>query len=226
MNAAGNQVPQGETPKKKYRGCLILLLIPTLLLLLAAVLVLGIPRRWQVEPKISRQEATHLQAILQKLTSAMVTEDGKMAQTAEIELNPAEINTLLTAGLRAAQLRPTPGLYYDAEWKQGALRLRICRILPLLAVNLEAELIPSVNSGKAELKTRFCRIGRLPLSRELVDRALLQALKKNEDRLEFRVILELVEALAVQNGSIRLRIRPQKINLIFPLLLYAASGKR
>ena len=208
----------GPQPRKRWKKWIFLLPVPAVLLI-GAFLILGMPRRWQVEPKISRTEAAHMQRIIGKLTSAMVTEDGKIAESAVIELTPAEINTLLTNGLRAAQLRPTPHLYYDAEWKEGFLRLRVCRTLPLFAVNLETELVPDIRDGKAELIPRSCRIGWIPLSRNIVGEALRQMIATQEDKPEFRTVLTIVESLTVQENSIRLRFRPQKINLIFPLLL-------
>ena len=95
--------------------------MPILLVILTGVMLLGSPHRWQVSPHVSMAEAARLQGIIGKLTSAMVTEDGKMVEKAEIELTPSEINTLLITGLRAAQHRQKPDLYYDAEWAQGAL---------------------------------------------------------------------------------------------------------
>lgn len=217
---------QAEPQKKRRLRCFILLLIPVFLLSAVSFLILGMPHRWQVDPVISRQDTARMQRIIQKLTSSMVTEDGKIAETAEIELSPAEINTLLTFGLRAAQLRQQHDLYYDAEWKQGFLFLRISRILPVFALNLEAGLVPSINNGRAELKTRFCRIGRLSINRELADKALLEMIRKHADDSTIRMILRIVDQLTIKDDSICLRFRPQNINLLFPLLLNAAGGKR
>ena len=213
-------------PSRKRRGCLLLLLIPLIILAAAVILFPGRPHRWQVPMKISRQEAAQVQAVIQKLTSSMVTQDGKMAETAEIELTSAEINALLTQGLRAAQLRQTPGLYYDAEWKNGGLQVRISRVLWFFAINLETEAVPKISGGTPELEVLSCWIGRLPLSRKLVNHAFRQVIREYENRREFRVLLEIVESLTVQGNSIRLRIRPGKINLIFPLLFNLASGSR
>ena len=207
--------------RKRHTVWSLFLLIPLLLLIAAAGLFLGKPHRWQVDTAVSRQEAERLQNIIRKMTSSMVTDEGKMAESAVIELSPAEINTLLTAGLRAAQLRQSPGFYYDAEWVQGALLLRGCKILPVLAVNLEAEIIPAVRSGIVSISVRSCRIGRLPLNPKVVEYALRENMKKYEHRQEFRIFTAIVESLTVQNSSIILRIRPEKINLIFPLLLNA-----
>ena len=201
--------------------------VPVLLLVLTAVVLLGSPRRWQVPPRVSPMEAARLQGIISKLTSAMVTKDGKMAEKAEIELTQNEINTLLTTGLRAAQRHQKPDFYYDAEWSQGALMLRGSKLLPFFAVNLEAEIIPSVSADKVSLAVRSCRVGWLSLSPKLVETALNNKLKEIEDGDEYRAFTAIVESLTVQKeGSVILRLRPDNIKLVFPLLLNAALGRR
>lgn len=171
-------------------------------------------------------EAARLQGIIGKLTSAMVTEDGKMAERAEIELTPAEINTLLVTGLRAAQRNQSPDFYYDAEWSQGSLVLRGSKILPVFAVNLETVVVPAVNGGRVSLSVRSCRIGWLSLSPKLVEAALEKKLKDYEGQEGYLVFTAIVESLTVQNETIHLRLRPNNIKMIFPLLMNAAMGRR
>ncbi len=204
--------------KEKRKKHLIVLLSVLIPLLVIAVLILGLPRRWQAPP-MSRFEAVRLQLIIGKLTSAMLTKDGKMAEEAEVELTPAEVNTLLTNVLRAAQLRQTPELYYDAEWKNHALQLRVSRILLFLAVNLETELVPTVRGGKIEVSARSCRIGWIPLPPALVTGELQKQIKIYEGTPEFQVIPEIIREMTVHADGVRLRLRPQKINLLIPLLL-------
>ena len=228
MAETSGNIPSGPAlPDKKRRILLIAVVtVPVLLLFLSAAVFLGLPRRWQVPSRVSPQEAARLQGIIGKLTSARVTEDGKMAEKAEIELSQNEINTLLTTGLRAAQRHQQPDFYYDAVWSQGALVLRGSKILPVFAVNLEAEIIPSVCADKVSLAVRSCRIGRLTLSPKLVETALNNTLKEYEDEEEYRAFTAIVESLAVRNGSMILRLRPENIKLVFPLLLNAAMGRR
>ena len=215
-------------PAKKRRILrLTILLVPILLVILTGVMLLGSPHRWQVSPHVSLAEAARLQGIIGKLTSAMVTEDGKMVEKAEIELTQNEINTLLTTGLRAAQRHQQPDFYYDAEWSQGALVLRGSKILPVFAINLEAEIIPAVSADKVALSVRSCRVGWLALSPKLVETALNNKLEEFEGQEEYRAFTAIVESLAVQKeGSVILRLRPDNIKLVFPLLLNAALGRR
>ena len=213
-------------PAKKRRILwLAILLVPVLLVILTGVMLLGTPHRWQVSPRVSMAEAARLQGIIGKLTSAMVTEDGKMAEKAEIELSPTEINTLLITGLRAAQHRQKPDLYYDAEWSQGALLFRGCKILPVFAVNAEAEIIPAVSGGKVSITVRSCRVGWISISPKLVEEALKTALKKHEHRKEYRAFTAVVESLSVKDGSMIMLVRPEKIKLLVPLLMNAMLGK-
>ena len=221
-NKPGSPVP---TAGKRRFLRLAVLSAPVLLAVLAGVMLLGSPHRWQVSPRVSMAEAARLQGIIGKLTSAMVTEDGKMVEKAEIELMPSEINTLLITGLRAAQLRRKPGLYYDAEWSQGALLLRGSKILPVFAVNAEAQIIPSVSGGKVSLAVRSCRIGWISISPKLVEKALKTALEKHENREEYRAFTAVVESLSVKDGSMILLLRPDKIKLLVPLLMNAVMGK-
>lgn len=186
--------------------------------LLAAFLILGRPHRWQAPP-LSREEAFRLQQIVGKAAEAMLTKDGKLAEEAELELTRPEINTLLNNALRAAQLGQTPELYYDAEWKDQALRLRVSRIFLFLAINLEAELVPSVRGGKVEVRARSCRIGNLPLPPSLVTAELQRLIRRYEQTPEFQVVPEIVRELTVQGDGIRFRLDPRKIALVFPLLL-------
>ncbi len=211
-------VPTPADRQKKRKKYLIVLLSVLIPLLVIAVLLLGLPRRWQVPP-MSRTEAVRLQLIIGKLTSAMLTKDGKMAEEAEVELTQAEINTLLASGLRAAQLRQTPELYYGAEWKNHALQLRVSRILLFLAVNLETELVPAVRGGKIEVSARSCRVGWLVLPPSLVTAELRKQIQMYEETPEFQVIPEIVREMTVHEDGIRLKLRPQKINLLIPLLL-------
>ena len=148
-----------------------------------------------------------------------------MVEKAEIELSPSEINTLLITGLRAAQLRQKPDLYYDAEWSQGALLLRGCKILPVFAVNAEAEIIPAVSGGKVSLAVRSCRVGWISISPKLVENALETVLKKYENRKEYRAFTAVVESLTVKDGAMILQVRPDKIKLLVPLLMNAVLGK-
>ena len=168
--------------KKRSLLWLAVLLIPVLLVILTGVMLLGSPHRWQVPLRVSMAEASRLQSIIGKLTSAMVTKDGKMVEKAEIELTPSEINTLLITGLRAAQNHQKPDFYYDAEWSQGALLLRASKILPVFAINGEAEIIPAVSGGKVSITVRSCRVGWISISPKLVEEALKTALKRHEKR--------------------------------------------
>ncbi len=222
----GNK-PESPVPTAGKRRFLrlVILLVPVLLVILTGVMLLGSPHRWQVSPRVSMAEAARLQGIIGKLTSAMVTEDGKMVEKAEIELTPSEINTLLITGLRAAQLRRKPDFYYDAEWSQGALLLRGSKILPVFAVNAEAQIIPSVSGGKVSLAVRSCRIGWISISPKLVEKALKTALEKHENREEYRAFTAVVESLSVKDGSMILLLRPDKIKLLVPLLMNAVMGK-
>lgn len=222
----GNK-PESPVPTAGKRRVLrlVILLVPVLLVILTGVMLLGSPHRWQVSPRVSMAEAARLQGIIGKLTSAMVTEDGKMVEKAEIELTPSEINTLLITGLRAAQLRRKPDFYYDAEWSQGALLLRGSKILPVFAVNAEAQIIPSVSGGKVSLAVRSCRIGWISISPKLVEKALKTALEKHENREEYRAFTAVVESLSVKDGSMILLLRPDKIKLLVPLLMNAVMGK-
>ena len=218
---------QPEPVPKKRKGCLIFLLVIVVLFVTAVALVFGSPRRWEPSAHISTAESVCMQQIIGKLTSTMVTEDGQMAERAVVELTAQEINTLLKTGLRAARLRETPNLYYDAEWKQGALELRVCRVLlPFLAVNLDTELVPAVGGGKITLHSKSCWLGSLPFGSVIVDPALAAALERCKDKHEIRAITEIVESLDVVKGdSVRMTIRPKKIKLIVPLLLRAAWGR-
>ena len=222
----GNKPDSPALPAKKRRFFwLAVLLVPVLLVILTGVMLLGSPHRWQVSPRVSMAEASRLQGIIGKLTSAMVTEDGKMVEKAKLELTPSEINTLLITGLRAAQLRQKPDLYYDAEWSQGALLLRGSRILPVFAVNAEAEIIPEVSGGKVSITVRYCRIGWISISPKLVENALETVLKKYENRKEYRAFTAVVESLTVKDGAMILQVRPDKIKLLVPLLMNAVLGK-
>ena len=228
MAESSGKTPTGPTLSDKKRRILLIAAVSVmiLLLILTAVVLLGTPRRWQVPTRVSPMEAARLQGIIGKLTSAMVTKDGKMAEKAEIELTQNEINTLLTTGLRAAQRHQKPDFYYDAEWSQGALVLRGSRILPVFAVNLETEIIPSVSQKKVSLAVRLCRIGWLTLNPKLVEAALDKRLKELEEEEEYRVFTAIVESLTVQKeGSVILRLRPDNIKLVFPLLMNAALGR-
>ena len=211
-------VPTPADQQKKRKKCLIVLTSVLIPLLLAAVLLLGLPQRWQVPP-MTRPEAVRLQLIIGKLTSAMLTKDGKMVEEAEVELTQAEINTLLANGLRAAQMRQSPELYYDAEWKNHALQLRVSRILLFPAVNLETELVPAVRGGKVEVSARSCRVGWIALPPALVTNELQKQIQMYEETPEFQVIPEIIREMTVHENGIRLRFRPQKINLLIPLLL-------
>ena len=205
--------------KKILLGVLILLG----LLLLGAVLILGTPRRWQVDPKISVFEARRIRQIMSRLTSVMVTQDGTMAEKAEIELSEPELNTMLRFGLRTAQLRQSPDLYYDAEWKNGGLRLRVSRVLPVLAVNLETELVPGFANGRAAIRTRSCRIGWLPLLPAGVDIGLRGVLSNYENTPEWQAAAAMVESVEVkQNGAVRIVFYPGKISKSLSVLMNAA----
>ena len=228
MASEENTAPvQPEPVPKKRKGCLIFLLVVVILFVTVIALVFGLPRRWEPSTQISAAESECMQQIIGKLTSTMVTEDGQMAERAVVELTAQEINTLLKTGLRAAQLRETPNLYYDAVWKQGALELRVCRVLlPYLAVNLETELVPAVTGGKVILHSKSFWLGSLPFSSGIIDPALAAALERCKKKHEFRAVTEIVENLEVVKGdSVRMTIRPKKIKTIVPLLLKAAWGK-
>ena len=228
MDPEENTAPvQPEPVPKKRKGCLIFLLVIVVLFVTAAVLVFGLPRRWDPSAHISPAESEYMQQIIGKVTSTMVTEDGQMAERAVVELTAPEINTLLKTGLRAARLRYTPNLYYDAEWKQGVLELRVCRVLlPFLAVNLETELVPAVAGGKIILHSKSFWLGSLPFGSAIVDPALAAALERCKKKPELQAVTEIVENLEVVKGdSVRMTIRPKKIKKIVPLLLRAAWGK-
>ena len=228
MDPEENTAPvQPEPVPKKRKGCLIFLLITVVLFVTVIALVFSLPRRWEPSTQISAAESECMQQIIGKMTSTMVTEDGQMAERAVVELTAKEINTLLKTGLRAAQLRHTPNLYYDAEWKQGVLELRVCRVLlPFLAVNLKTELVPAVAGGKIILHSKSFWLGSLPFGSAIVDPALAAALERCKKNPELQAVTEIVENLEVVKGdSVRMTIRPKKIKTIVPLLLKAAWGK-
>ncbi len=214
--------PSGRRRKK----FLLLLLIPAGLILLGALLILGMPNRWQVDPKMSKADSVRLHQLTTRLTTAMVTPEGKLTEKAEIELTEPELNTILRTGLRMAQLRRTPGLFYDAEWRNGGLRLRVSRILPLFAVNLETDLVPEFARGRAVLRTRSCRLGRLPLLSAGVDAALRGFLARYENTPEWQAASMLVESVEVtRTGTVRIIFYPGKINQASSVLLNAVWGR-
>ena len=219
--------PVGKDPVSEKRSTKKRLLlfagIPAALIVLIAFLILGLPRRWEVPP-MSRTEAVRLQLVIGKLAASMLTKDGKMASEANLVFFPSEIDVLLNSGLRAAQLRRTPELYYAAEWKQGAVRLRVSRILLFLAVNLETELIPAVRGGKTEVAVRSCRVGWIPLPPSLVENEIHRQIQVYEQTPEFAAVHEIIKELSVRDDCIHLRLCPEKISLLFPLLRNSFTG--
>ena len=217
-----NAAPPPKAPSRR-KTILLRLLIPLGLLVLVAVLILGTPRRWQVDPKISKFEAVRIHQIMNRLTAVMVTEDGTMAQKAEIELTEPELNTMLRTGLRTAQLRQTPDLYYDAEWKNGRLRLRISRVLPVLALNLETELVPEFANGRPVIRTRSCCLGWLPILSAGVDAALRTVIASYEGTPEWNAATAMVESVKVtEHGTVRIVFYPDKISKSLSVLMNAA----
>ena len=102
---------------------------------------------------------------------------------------------------------------------------KITRILPVFAVNAEAEIIPAVSGGKVAITVRSCRVGWISISPKLVEEALKTALKKHENRKEYRAFTAVVESLSVKDGSMIMLVRPEKIKLLVPLLMNAMLGK-
>ncbi|MBO4649463.1 MAG: hypothetical protein J5806_15040 [Lentisphaeria bacterium] len=215
--------PAQKPPKRWKKILLWILLILLGLTLFIAVLILGTPRRWQVDPKISKEEARQIRQIMNRLTAVMVTPEGTMAQKAEIEFTESELNTMLRTGLRTAQLHKTPDLYYDAEWKDGSLRLRISRVLPLLALNLETDLVPEFADGRPVIRTRSCALGWLPILSGGVDAALRAVFEHYEDTPEWQAAVSMVESVEVTGrGTVRVVFYPDQISKSLSVLMNAA----
>lgn len=217
-------------PNRKRRGCLIALVIVILaLVVIPGVVFLGTPQRHEVNVVPTAAEMLLMRQVVGKLSTAMIDDDGKMVESAVVELDPDEVNALLNNMQRMTRKqfrKKLPGVFYLTQWENGAGVIRISYPFGFLAVNSHFELIPAIRDGKLQLAARNCSVGWFPLSSAAVNEGLRKAVRELEQKHEeYRAAIEAVDSLEVQGDKIRLTLRPKKLQTLLPVLLRSIRAK-
>ena len=224
MNPPAETAQAPVPPKRDRRGCLTAVAAAVLVLVvIPAIVFLGTPRRYEISPIPTAGEMALMRQVVGKLSTAMIDDDGKMVEKAAIELEPAEVNAILSNMQRMTRKqfrKKMPGVFYLTQWENGAGVIRISYPFGFLAVNSHFELIPAVRGGKLHLTARNCSVGWFPLCSGAVTEGLRKAVRELEQKHEeYRAAIEAVDSLEVRGDRILLTLRPKKLQALLPLLL-------
>ena len=140
---------------------------------------------------------------------AAIQQSNSRRESIQLTLSPAETHALLTMALRsyANEKKPEDPQIY-AEWdSSGSMNAECSMKIAGMYFNFYAQIIPSVNQSKVYLQIKSCRLGKLPLPAEIVEKAVNSRLNEeiSQDK-SLKKKLSLIDSLLVEkSGEIQIK---------------------
>ena len=220
--------------EKNGSGCLKIFLIGLLIFLiliigipfLITLLAVGSPVSYPA-PMLSSQDKNTMANVITRLARSLVDKEGRVVETAVLNLSPDEVQTLVNAAIRSTNRKELDSLPYNAIWDNG--RIRAFCSMPLSsdkAANLYIEVTPIVDKGHLTLIPGRGKVGRLPLPRAglnaAADKLAMAAMEKDSIRTALSAFTRIEPG---EDGTLVLMFDPRDVNTVVRILRSAGEDR-
>ena len=219
-----NAQETGDHKKKKSCKWLWWLLIPLGLILtfiiVVAALLLGPIHKYEVSSASSKTDLIQLQGLMSKISGAMLDKDGKMAKSAQVNLNENELRFILTSIRRYAGIVKgnKQDFYYQLDWRNKQLIVDVCYPWSGFGINFHAELLPRLNKGKLSFQVNQASVGRFLVPAASVKKILDEQCGKLEKDFRYKLITGIVNSAEPDGNGMKIVFSPRQVNSLFLLM--------
>jgi hypothetical protein len=214
------------------KGCFIrsLKIIGILLVVLAVLsvslffLATGAPVSYPA-PGFDGGDKSVVANIITRLARSLVDKEGRVVETAVLQLSRNEVQTLLDAAVAKSDNFKHETLPYAAVWDEGKLLVRYS--MPLTAsraANLSVEVSPVVDRGQLTLIPGGGSMGHFPLPPKALDLAAKKLTQMAMENDSTRTMLSAFTRIEPgEDGTLLLMFDPRNVNTVVRVLRSAGS---
>ena len=210
------------------KALLIVLLIFLILIIgvpiLITFLAVGSPVSYPA-PALDARDKSTMANVITRLARSLVDKEGRVVETAVLNLSPDEVQTLVNAAIRSTNHKKFDSLPYTAQWDNGHLRA-FCS-MPLStdkAANLYIEVTPIVDKGHLTLIPGRGKVGRLSLPRAglhaAADKLAMAAMGNESVRTALSAFTRIEPG---EDGALVLMFDPRDVNTVIRILKSAGE---
>ena len=220
--------------EKHGPGCLKALLIVLLIFLvliigvpiLIAFLTIGSPATYPA-PQLDARDKSTMANVITRLARSLVDKEGRVVETAVLNLSPDEVQTLVNAAIRSTNHRKFDSLPYTAEWDNGRIRAYCSMELSTdKAANLYIEVTPIVDKGHLTLIPGRGKVGRLSMPRAGLNAAADKLAKAAMSNESVRTALSAFTRIEPgEDGTLVLMFDPRDVNTVVRILRSAGEER-
>ena len=212
------------------KALLIVLLIFLILIIgvpiLITFLAVGSPVSYPA-PALDARDKSTMANVITRLARSLVDKEGRVVETAVLNLSPDEVQTLVNAAIRSTNRKALDSLPYTAQWDNGHLRA-FCS-MPLStdkAANLYIEVTPIVDKGHLTLIPGRGKVGRLSLPRAglhaAADKLAMAAMGNESVRTALSAFTRIEPG---EDGALVLMFDPRDVNTVVRILRSAGEER-
>ena len=214
------------------KGCFIKCLKISGILLVALIvlavslflLATGAPASYPA-PEFDGGDTGVVANIITRLARSLVDKEGRVVDTAVLNLSQKEVQTLLNTAIAKSNDRKHDTLPYAVIWDAG--RLQVHYSMPVFsgrAANLSVEFSPVVDRGKLTLVPGGGSMGRLPMPRKALDYAAKKLAKQAMRDDSTRTMLSAFTRIEPgEDGTLLLMFDPRDVNTVVRILRSAGQ---
>lgn len=220
--------------EKNGPGCLKIFLI---VLLIFLILIIGVPFLITYlavgssvsypAPTLNARDKSTMANVITRLARSLVDKDGRVVETAVLNLSPDEVQTLVNAAIRSTNRKELDSLPYTAEWDNGRIRAYCSMELSTdKAANLYIEVTPIVDNGHLTLIPGRGKVGRLSLPRAglhaAADKLAMAAMSNESVRTALSAFTRIEPG---EDGTLVLTFDPRNVNTVVRILRSAGEQR-
>lgn len=202
----------------------ILLVVLIVLSVSFLLLATGAPESYPA-PKFDGSDKSVVANIITRLARSLVDKEGRVVETAVLQLSRNEVQTLLDAAVAKSDDFKHETLPYAAVWDEGNLHVRYS--MPLSAsraANISVVVSPVVDQGKLTLIPGGGSMGHFPLPRKALDFAAKKLTQMAMANDSTRTMLSAFTRIEPgEDGTLLLMFDPRDVNTVVRVLRSAGS---
>jgi len=202
----------------------ILLVVLIVLVVSVFLLATGAPASYPA-PKFDGGDTSVVANIITRLARSLVDKEGRVVETAVLQLTRNEVQTLLDAAVAKSDNLKHETLPFAAVWDEGNLHVHYS--MPLSsgrAANFSVEVSPVVDHGQLTLVPGGGSMGHFPLPRRAMDFAAEKLVRMAMENDSTRTMLSAFTRIEPgDNGTLLLMFDPRDVNTVIRVLRSAGS---
>ena len=222
--------------EKNGPGCLKIFLI---VLLIFLILIIGVPFLITYlavgssvsypAPTLNARDKSTMANVITRLARSLVDKEGRVVETAVLNLSPDEVQTLVNAAIRSTNRKELEldSLPYTAQWDNGRIRAYCSMELSTdKAANLYIEVTPIVDKGHLTLIPGRGKVGRLSMPRAGLNAAADKLAKAAMSNESVRTALSAFTRIEPgEDGALVLMFDPRDVNTVVRILRSAGEER-